>query len=397
MKVCIDVETTTHNKGNPYDPNNYLVSIHAYYDGKSWTYKPDQIGEVGNLVEKAKLLVFFNGKFDITWLRKYGLSFIGKKIYDVQLAHYYLTDQQDSSPSLNSVAQYYGLPGKVDKIAEYWDKGVQTDEIPWNELKEYGERDAQLTYELFERQQFDFTPQKKVLFNVACQDLLVLQEMEWNGIHYDEDLCHSKSKQIQEQIDQLTNKLSGLYPDITINFNSNDQLSAFLYGGTIKELKKEFDGFYKSGKREGQARYKNVKVFHSLPRLFEPLKKTEMLKEGIFSTSEGTLRKLKGKQKWIIETLLLLAKLEKLKSTYYDGIPKLNRSMSWPRGILHGNFNQCIARTGRLSSSKPNLQNFSGETLDVFITRFHSVLQSVQEGHDGTADETLSASCQAVG
>ncbi len=38
--------------------------------------------------------------------------------------------------------------------------------------------------------------------------------------------------------------------------------------------------------------------------------------------------------------------------------------------MIYGQLNQCVARTGRLSSSKPNLQNFDGEIKDLFGSRY---------------------------
>jgi DNA polymerase-1 len=103
--------------------------------------------------------------------------------------------------------------------------------------------------------------------------------------------------------------------------------------------------------------------------LYQPLKGSEMAKEGNFATDEGTMRKLKGK-KGVIDKLLELSKLEKLNGTYYRGLVKLREEMNWEKGILHGQFNQTIAISGRLSSSKPNLQNFASELQDIFISRY---------------------------
>ena len=44
--------------------------------------------------------------------------------------------------------------------------------------------------------------------------------------------------------------------------------------------------------------------------------------------------------------------------------------MNWETNVLHGQLNQCVARTGRLSSSKPNLQNFDGEIKQLFGSRY---------------------------
>jgi hypothetical protein len=69
----------------------------------------------------AEILVGFNIKFDLHWLRKYGINFVGKRVWDCQLVHFILTGQQDTYPSLNSVAAYYDLGSKLDVVAtEYW-------------------------------------------------------------------------------------------------------------------------------------------------------------------------------------------------------------------------------------------------------------------------------------
>lgn len=213
------------------------------------------------------------------------------------------------------------------------------------------------------------TPQQVKLCYLMCQDLQILQEMEMNGLLFDESLCITRSQEVDDQISTLKTRLAAIYPNIPINFGSNDHLSAFLYGGTIKEEGKEHVGFFKTGDKKGQPKYRNVIIEHILPRLYEPLKGTEMQKEGVFATDEGTLRKLKGK-KGVIQNILELSKLEKLNGTYYKGLVKLRKEMNWEEGILHGQFNQTTAQTGRLSSSRPNLQNFSTELQDIFISEY---------------------------
>ena len=51
--------------------------------------------------------------------------------------------------------------------------------------------------------------------------------------------------------------------------------------------------------------------------------------------------------------------MSKLLSTYIDAIPD---HISAKTGKLHANFNQYGAKTGRFSSSDPNLQNIPSRT-----------------------------------
>lgn len=202
-----------------------------------------------------------------------------------------------------------------------------------------------------------------------CQDMKILQEMEANGIPFDEELCTTRAKEVDDKISTLKGKLSAIYSTVPINFASNDHLSAFLYGGTVKEDGKEHIGFFKSGAKAGQPKYKNIVIEHKLPRIYTPLKGSEMAKEGNFAVDESTLRKLRGNKK-IVDMVLELGKLQKLNGTYYKGLVELRKEMNWEDGILHGQFNQTTAQTGRLSSSKPNLQNFASELQDIFISKY---------------------------
>jgi len=79
-----------------------------------------------------------------------------------------------------------------------------------------------------------------------------------------------------------------------------------------------------------------------------PQKKT---KTG-YSTDAASLEKLSGLHP-IIEHLLAYREVEKLRSTYGEGL----LSAVGPDGRIHATFQQTVARTGRLSSDAPNLHN----------------------------------------
>jgi DNA polymerase-1 len=84
-----------------------------------------------------------------------------------------------------------------------------------------------------------------------------------------------------------------------------------------------------------------------------PQKKT---KTG-FSTDAASLEKLRD-QHPIIDLLLRYREVEKLRSTYGEG--HVNEVAA--DGSIQATFNQTVARTGRLSSDKPNLHNIPVRT-----------------------------------
>lgn len=373
-----DFEVTTWNKGNPYDQRNFPVCLGAKCNDEPAGVEFFSDGVPNWLGSSQDLWVFFNAKFDISWYRR---SIPGtydhiRNVWCCQLAEFVLSGQTQPYPSLEETAVKYGLGHKIDVIkTEYWEKGINTDAIPKDILSEYCIQDVELTYKVYQRQVEEFAkrhPSLLINFKLKCMDLLGLQEMEWNGLICNTDLCKQKSEELNQEINQIYKTLGAVYPDVPINFNSGDQLSAFLYGGIIKEECKEHVGFFKSGAKQGEPKYKNVIKEHTLPQLVAPLPKSELQKEGVWSTNEGTLRKLKGKlAKLYVPMLLRLAEITKLDSTYYTGLVKKNEEMHWKPKEIHGQFNQCVAATGRLSSSGPNLQNFASDCQDIFISRFN--------------------------
>ncbi len=72
------------------------------------------------------------------------------------------------------------------------------------------------------------------------------------------------------------------------------------------------------------------------------------------STSIEILEKLQGFHP-IIDDLMEYRKIQKLYSTYAEGLKKYVHN----DGKIHTIYNQCVTQTGRLSSSDPNLQNIS--------------------------------------
>ena len=360
MIVSIDVETTISNKGNPFDTTNRLISI-AWTDGSmEQCVGAGYVPEVQTAISNADLLVGFNIKFDLHWLRRAGYNLNGIRVWDCQLAEFILTRQKTKYPSLDGCLATYGLEAKLDVVkTEYWERGIDTDQIPWDILSKYNIQDVKQTLALYHKQLEIANPKQQRLIQLTCMDLITLEEMEYNGVPVDLEMCAEESAKIKEQINIISDDLGSKYPHIPINFNSTDHLSAYLYGGTIEEERREVAGLFKTGSKIGQPRFKVVRETHVLEGLVKPLEGSELKKEGLFSKSEDVLKKIKDKS-GTIDKLLKLAGLTKV-NEFFEGFIKINREMNWPKNRIHGQFNQVTTSTGRLSSTKPNLQNMCPE------------------------------------
>ena len=141
----------------------------------------------------------------------------------------------------------------------------------------------------------------------------VLADMERIGMPVDKDGLEAFGTLLKAELDKT---LASIYEAVgyTFNLNSPKQLAEAL--------------FDKMG----------------LP----PRKKT---KSG-YSTDAETLESLRSYSP-VVEDILQYRTYQKLNSTYVEGLLKV----IGPDGRMHSTFNQTEARTGRLSSSEPNLQN----------------------------------------
>jgi DNA polymerase I-like protein with 3'-5' exonuclease and polymerase domains len=387
-ELVFDFETTIHNKGNPFDKRNFAVSYSTYWEGRVLQHvRYDDLtfkGTLENALVHSLLLIGHNLKFDLHWARNLGITpNAGCRVWDTQLAQFVLSGQTHSFASLNELAELYSLPTKLDEVKDYWEKGISTEDIPPEVLEEYNNYDVELTWKVYQAQLKDerMTPELHKLILLQGLDLLVLQEMEYNGLKYDikasEEAATKLSLELLD-IDQRLDRYSN-----GINYNSGDQLSCFLFGGTFEqEIRTPETRVYKSGPRKGTEyvadRIERRSV--TLPGYFKPnpndeLKKTKGVKDAttrFYSTAADVLQQLKATAKVQKDILALLSRrayIEKLVGTYLKALPELIREKHWGE-YLHGQYNQCVARTGRLSSSNPNLQNQPGEVDQFIVSRY---------------------------
>lgn len=375
--LVIDVEGPLN--GHPFAPRHRL-SLVGLFDGTTYTSidlehsgRPygDGIRQIQSWIDLSDILIAFNSKYDLHWLRRYGLRFHHKKLWCLQYAEFCMSGQSWAYPDLDTACKNRKIEGKSSYIWDtYWSKGIETTSIPWQELVDYNKQDLKIEYDLFWKQ-VEFLkehPQLKKLIWYGCQDLLVTEEMEWNGLKYDHEKSIKIGDEYLTEIRQLDLEMASMV-NVPVNFGSPAQLSAVLYGGSIEEaIKEEYDYIYKDGRIA--RKFRNAVREYVLPRLVEPLKGSKNANG--FSTDEGTLKRLRasGQAKQIISLLLRKRELDKKVGTYYHGFPKLAKEKEWEDSILHGQLNHCRAASGRLSSNKPNQQNLEYGVRECIVTRF---------------------------
>jgi DNA polymerase I-like protein with 3'-5' exonuclease and polymerase domains len=359
--LCLDVESTTYNNGAWYDPRNSLVAI--AYDEVCVRPTGANLSVFQQRLLDASILVGFNIKFDLHWLRRVGLDFSHARCYDLQYLEYLLSGQTCRYPSLNEVSLNRLRETKLDKVKEYWDAGVQTTDIPWQELHDYAIQDVALTRKLYEVMT---VPQgMKNLFSLGCQDLLVLLDMESHGMKYNREGSLKLAEEYEREIEEIKERNSMEHNVPDFNWGSPDQISALLFGGSISRTIKVPAGTFKSGAKVGQPKFKNEVIEYRLPRRYRPVGLTP---GGKPTTDDDTLVKLGTSG--IAGEISRIRKLSKEVSTYLRGIPAKQDEGNYGHEMIYGQFNQCVTSTGRLSSSNPNLQNMSEQALKFIESRY---------------------------
>lgn len=217
-------------------------------------------------------------------------------VFDLSLAGYVLNPSA-SDYSVERLAAEYGVPRPA--------------------LEGDGEADAAaLCFQdvcVTAEQLLEKNDQRALLDQIELPLARVLAEMEHDGFEVDADGIRTFGEDLDREIERLR---SDIFEKVGFEFNLN------------------------SPKQLGEALFDKL----GLPAR----KKT---KSG-YSTSAEVLEGL-ALDYPVVEEILDYRTLSKLKSTYCDGLLKVIA----PDGRIHSSLNQTETRTGRISSSEPNLQN----------------------------------------
>lgn len=138
-------------------PQKLVMSGFKWLDRDPFEIHAEPKEPTQSYFDNATLIVGFNIKFDLHWARRIGVDISKVVVWDCQIAEFMLEYQQNRYPSMNDACSKYGIDAKLDVVKEeYWEKGIDTDEVPHEVLTEYLEGDLDKTEQIFKEQLFQF-------------------------------------------------------------------------------------------------------------------------------------------------------------------------------------------------------------------------------------------------
>ncbi|MDP3509977.1 MAG: DNA polymerase I [Candidatus Melainabacteria bacterium] len=255
-----------------------------------------------------------NSKFEMNCLSCDGIKF-GPLVFDTMLASYILNPdgKHGLKDQSERILNYQMM--RIDELIGSGRKQITINYAPLDKVAAYASDDARITLELarFYAPLLD-KEQEFLLYEMEQPLAHVLASMEQAGVALDLEYLQNFSHELSSELARLETEIYALAGH-GFNINSTQQLQKVLF----EEI---------------------------------GLKPKNKTKTG-FSTDAAVLESLREEHE-IIGKLLEYRHISKLRSTYVDALPS---QISKRDGRLHGDFNQTVTSTGRLSSSNPNLQN----------------------------------------
>lgn len=274
-----------------------------------------------DILESEKILkIGQNLKFDQLMMKKYGIDRVNN-IFDTMIAHSVIEPEMPHGMDDMSIVylKYKPIPSSQLMGENY---AINMRDVPLGKIKDYAAEDADVTLQL--KLVFDKLLKEKKLdrlcYEIEFPLLQTLVDIEYEGINIDTEKLKFLSEQFSEEIDNLTTQIYE-HSKVPFNINSPKQLADILFNNLQIPFPK------KKGSND-------------------------------FSTDDSILQKIKNLHP-IVELVINYRELTKLKFTYLEAFDKLTSPID---KRIHTTFNQTKVKTGRLSSSNPNLQNIPTRT-----------------------------------
>ncbi len=259
-----------------------------------------------------------NAKYDIQVLKNYGIEVKGP-VFDTMIAHYLI--EPDTRHSMDILAENllnYTPVSITELIGKKGSKQGNMRDAAIHQVVEYAGEDADITLQLKQKlaPELNEGQIRKLFEEVEIPLMHVLADIEYNGVRIDTATLATMSKELEIASAEAQKEIFEMAGE-EFNVASPKQLGVIL--------------------------------FDKLQLIDKP-KKT---KTGQYATGEDILSKLAVEHD-IARRILEFREYQKLKSTYVDALPNMISPID---GLVHTDYRQAVAATGRLSSNNPNLQN----------------------------------------
>lgn len=356
-------------------PPEFVVGI--FYGGRTNLFTTiNKPGTFTSIISSYPIVVGHNLPFD---LRVMGIEIDKDTVYwDTAIVEYEITGQYHTYPTLQSLADKY-IPGrtKEEVVSEMIKSGVSPKDIPAELLEKYCEEDVSLTRDIFCKQiEYIASHFSKKQVNLLLQRLkfrAVTYTMSVEGLALDANMLDGAINSMKDELENLEIWLKGTmymhlihmkYEDI--NVNSLDQIRTVIFGGTYKVVRDEPTGeYYKTGAKAGQPKTKKVTetVVHTSANslnagfIYSP-KSGNKVDEAVLLNVRNVLdRSCRAKScVEFIDKLLEYRNINKNLSTYFEGYRNVGNRIG-DTVYVHTEYKHTGTPTGRISSTKPNVQN----------------------------------------
>ena len=320
---CFDTETTSLEEMDA----EVLGLALSYEEGKAfYVSMPQDFEETKAILSEFKHLftspsiekIAQNLKYDLKVLLKYDIQMAGPQ-FDTMLAHYLVNpDGRHGMDILSEKYLNYKPVSITELIGKKGKNQLNFRDVPLDQATEYAAEDADITLQLKGKLDKELMDKQvaHLMQRLEMPLVPVLSAMEMEGIRIDADFLGSYSKELEVLSKDLE---KNIYNMSGANFN------------------------IASPKQMGEVLFDHMKI--------DP--KAKKTKTGQYKTDEATLQKLAAEHE-IVSKIVDYRKVNKLRSTYVDALPKLIHPKT---GRVHTSYAQAVAATGRLSSTNPNLQN----------------------------------------
>ena len=279
-----------------------------------------------------------------------GLEIVTRKFHDTKLIAY-LCLNSTSRPdlSLKHLSREY--------MGNYAIDASDISQYSATEVLKYNARDAIATRWVFDKywNKLQKDNQLEVYNEIFIPSVKVILQMELSGMPLDKDQVLKADRLLKRKLDRYEKYLS-THPIIHKTENALRALMAEKANTKLKKLRKTADDFLKENFNPGSDQQVRMLVYEVMG--FEATKFTD---SGAPSTKSSVLKGLSKRaskeHKPVLRALIALNEIRIIVNTFISAFIEKSMEKNDGRIYLHGSFNLGGTVSGRLSSSKPNMQN----------------------------------------